>query len=78
MMTKSTDKPAVETTRDLHPMDSHYEDNIKPGDIAAEEIDRGQGISGCEALTVGQTIKLFKFATFVCVVAPFTAGTEEY
>ncbi|KAL4879555.1 general substrate transporter [Aspergillus karnatakaensis] len=59
-------------------LDAHIEDSLKPDEIVREARERGQGRSGYEHLTPIQTVKMFKFATLMCVIASLCAGTEGY
>ncbi|KAL2851029.1 general substrate transporter [Aspergillus pseudoustus] len=68
----TTEKPVS------HHVDDDVEESLKHGETAREAMERGQGKSGLEHLSPIETIKTFKFATAVGVLASFCAATEGY
>ncbi|KAH8430724.1 uncharacterized protein LDX57_008386 [Aspergillus melleus] len=77
MATPVDSKPRVEKSV-AHQVDHDVEQTLKGEEAAREAMERGQGKSGLEHLTPFETIKTFKFATAVGVIASFCAATEGY
>jgi hypothetical protein len=76
-MATADSKPTVEKPT-VHHEDAEVEGALKPSEVAREAMERGQGKSGLEHLSPLETIKTFKFATAVGVLASFCAATEGY
>lgn len=47
-------------------------------DAIQDASDRGQIASGYEGLSVWETVKLFKFNVFTCLLVTFSAATDGY
>ncbi|KAH7129952.1 general substrate transporter [Dactylonectria estremocensis] len=47
-------------------------------DLNSEAAAAGQGVSGYETLTIWETVKMFKFNSFVCSLVAFSAATDGY
>ncbi|KAF5624687.1 general alpha-glucoside permease [Fusarium tjaetaba] len=56
----------------------HAETALKHDDIAAEAVAQGQALSGYEHLTFWETVRTFKMASLVCLLAAFSAGADGY
>ncbi|PVH76576.1 general substrate transporter [Cadophora sp. DSE1049] len=49
-----------------------------PKNVILEAIERGQGVSGYENLTLWQTVNKFRMSSLVCFAAAISAGTDGY
>ncbi|PMD28821.1 hexose transporter [Hyaloscypha variabilis F] len=54
------------------------DDAIKPSEVVADAATKGQAVSGYETLSVWETVKAFKFASFICFAVAFSAATDGY
>ncbi|EWG51564.1 hypothetical protein FVEG_10492 [Fusarium verticillioides 7600] len=56
----------------------HVETALKHDDLAAETVAQGQALSGHEHLIFWETVRTFKVASVVCLLAAFSAGADGY
>ncbi|KAF5988307.1 putative maltose permease (MalP) [Fusarium bulbicola] len=56
----------------------HVETALKHDELAAEAVAQGQALSGYEHLTFWETVRTFKMASLVCLLAAFSAGADGY
>jgi hypothetical protein len=61
--------------------DADVVENVEYAEGKADIVDaavRGQATTGYETLTIWETVKTFKVATFFCFAAAFSAATDGY
>ncbi|QGI71293.1 hypothetical protein CEK26_003630 [Fusarium fujikuroi] len=56
----------------------HVETAFKHDELAAEAVAQGQALSGYENLTFWETVRTFKMASLLCLLAAFSAGADGY
>lgn len=76
--TKSTTDEGVDTAPAQH-VESQMEQNMKKPDQAVlEALDRGQGATGFESLTLWETAKTFKKAVLICTACALIGALDGY
>jgi hypothetical protein len=76
-MTSNIDNKTVTEKVAAEHQDS-IETPIKPSEIVADAVAKGQVTSGYETLSYWQTVRKFKLVSFICFMAAFSAATDGY
>jgi hypothetical protein len=67
-----------ETSAGVEHKETTTEAGHTPKEAVAEAAAQGQGVSGDENLSVWETARKFKMATFVCFMVTFSAAADGY
>ncbi|KAF1966119.1 MFS general substrate transporter [Bimuria novae-zelandiae CBS 107.79] len=58
--------------------DDHLESVLKPDDLTADAVAKGQAATGYETISLWDTVKTFKVASACCFAAAFSAGADGF